>query len=143
MSAGVHRAFALLATAVVVLAIVWGFVVAGSPDTRRQERLDERRLDALQDIQAEIQDLTRDPSRGGVRISKLPETLEELQKRARRRKITITDPETGAPYEYRVLDSTRYELCATFTLPRDAQWGVFWNHLAGRHCFTIDVMDPP
>ena len=51
--------------------------------------------------------------------------------------------ETGEPYEYRVLGPSKYELCATFSMARDADHGVFWNHPAGRHCWTIDVGDPP
>ena len=30
-----------------------------------------------------------------------------------------------------------------FSLPRDSNVDVFWNHPAGRHCFTINVLDPP
>ena len=53
------------------------------------------------------------------------------------------DPDTGVAYEYRVVDENHYELCATFARRREADRDVFWNHPAGRHCFTFDVRDPP
>jgi hypothetical protein len=56
-------------------------------------------------------------------------------------KLSVTDPETGTPYEYRVLNPVSYELCAQFSLPRDLQYDSYWNHPAGRHCYSIDVTD--
>ena len=143
MTPALHRAFALVATLVVLGAIAWGFFVVGSPDTRRQERLDERRLEALQAIQQEIQQLVVNPDVPGELRAALPPTLADLVARARMRKIEPEDPETAERYGYRVLTPTTYELCATFDLPRDARREVFWNHPAGRHCYVIDVLDPP
>ena len=40
-------------------------------------------------------------------------------------------------------DETTYELCATFSLERDSDVKVFWNHASGRQCFTVDALDPP
>jgi len=143
MTRGVHRAFGVLATAVVIASVAWGFMIAGSPDTRRQERMDARRLEALQAIQAEIQDLTIDADLPLELRAPLPKTLDELASRAVYRKIEPDDPQTGTRYTYRVLTATTYQLCATFALPRDARRKVFWNPPAGEHRYTIDVMDPP
>jgi len=143
MTPGLHRVFALVATLAVIGSIVWGFMIVGSPDTRRHERMDERRLDALQEIQQEIQELVVDPDVPGELRAALPQTLEELATRARMRKVEPDDPETGTPYTYRVLTESTYELCATFALARDARRQVFWNHPAGEHCFTVDVLNPP
>ncbi len=143
MTPALHRTFAVIATLSVIGAIAWGFVVVGSPDTRRHQRLDERRLEHLQTIQREIQELVTDEDFPGTLRSPLPATLAELATRAKTRKIESLDAETGAPYVYRVLSDTTYEVCATFALPRNARWEVFWNHPAGSHCFTIDVLDPP
>ena len=52
-------------------------------------------------------------------------------------------PETGEPYGYTVKDDHTYELCATFSQSRAWDTEVFWNHPAGPHCFTIDVLNPP
>jgi hypothetical protein len=57
--------------------------------------------------------------------------------------LSLKDPETGQPYTYRVTGKTTYELCATFSLERKSEQNVFWNHPAGEHCFTINVLDPP
>jgi hypothetical protein len=63
--------------------------------------------------------------------------------RARDERINLRDPETNEPYTYTVQNESTFELCATFTRPREYTSGVFWNHPAGRHCFTINVLDPP
>jgi hypothetical protein len=56
------------------------------------------------------------------------------------------DPETGAPYEYRPLEGTRYELCAVFARktrrPANATADM-WDHPAGRHCYTMDAKEEP
>ena len=128
---------------VVASAVVWGFWVAGSPDTRRTQRLDERRLRDLRRIHAEIQRLVRDPDDSTVLRRALPPTLEAAAKSARRRKLVLHDPETGERYGYAVRSETVYELSATFALRRDVDYAVFWNHPPGRHVFRIDALDPP
>ena len=140
MSARLHIGFGTAATALVTAVIAWGFVVTGSPDTRRQERLDERRVEDLQTIHREIQLLVRDPARPGELVRPLPATLEEAAHRAVDRRVTLLDPETELPYGYRVVDATTYELTATFAAERDADRDVFWNHPASEHTFTIDAL---
>ena len=58
-------------------------------------------------------------------------------------RINLIDPETGQPYGYTIRDATTYELCATFSLERNSDVEVFWNHSPGRQCFTVDALDPP
>jgi hypothetical protein len=143
VSGSIHRLFLVVSGVVVAGAVAYGFVIVGSPEQRRLERLDERRLEDLQAIHAEIQDLVRDPDDASTMRRALPATLEELAGQARWRKLTLADPETGAPYGYRVISGSVFEVSATFDLPRDAQHGVFWNHPAGRHAWRIDALDPP
>lgn len=143
MSPAHHKLFLSVSTLLVLAAVVWGFVIVGSPDARRLERLDETRLDDLQRIQREIQDLVKDDEVPATLKRALPATLDAVLALARRRRLSLADPETGERYGYRVLDERRYELCATFARAREADFGVFWNHPAGRHCFTVDVLDPP
>lgn len=143
MTPAFHRTFAVLATLAVLGAVAWGFTIVGSPDTRRQERMDDRRLGALQGIQQEIQDLLINWDEPGVLQRALPATLDELAAIAKDRKIEQTDAETGVPYVYRVTSESTYELCATFQFERDESRDVFWNHPAGTHCFQIDVLAPP
>jgi hypothetical protein len=149
MSIRIHAAFAVVASAVVGFAVVWGFVLAGSPSTRRVQLMDERRLQDLQAIVraigAESVETTFTLKTDSARHLKhpLPGTLEEVAKNDRYEKLSIHDPETGQPYEYKVVSSTTFQLCATFSQPRNAEYRVFWNHPAGRHCFTINALDSP
>jgi hypothetical protein len=143
MTARTHAAFAVAASIVVTFAVVWGFVLAGSPPTRRLERLDEHRLRDLQAIARAIRSMVEDPIKKGALKEPLPKTLEEAAKRARDERLSPRDPETGEPYRYTVKNATTFEICATFARRRDSDDRVFWNHPAGTHCFTINVLDPP
>lgn len=143
MTARVHLAFGAGASLVVAFAIVWGFVLAGSPAARRLERLDERRLDDLQSIQREIQYMVVSNDKEGELKEPLPRSLDEAVERARGSRLNPRDPETDEPYGYTVINETTYKLCAKFTTRHESDYGVFWNHPAGEHCFTINVLDPP
>lgn len=137
-----HRAWGIAATLVVAAAVAYGFWIVGTPEERRTERIDERRVEDLQAIVAEIQELVYEPDDKVLKRA-LFEDLAALRDAARTRRLRIDDPRTGVRYRYRVLDAWRYELCATFDAPRAASWKVFWNHDAGPRCWTIDVRDPP
>jgi len=143
MTVRTHAVFGFTASIVVTFAIVWGFILAGSPATRRLERLDEQRLQDLQTIASEIQSMVVNPDKKGELKAPLPKTLDEAAQRARAARLNPRDPETGEPYRYTVKSETTYELCGTFAKRRDADFHVFWNHPAGAHCFTINVLDPP
>ena len=142
MTPPVHRIVGVAAVAVTAAAVGWGLWTVGSPENRRLEKLDERRLDDLRGIAREMRGLVYDA--GDERLERpLFDDLASLAAAARNRRVTIEDPVTGEPYAYRVLDTHRYELCATFARPRDADFEVSWNHPAGRHCFVIDVREWP
>ena len=138
-----HTVSAVVASVVVILAVGWGFYLVGSPSARRLERLDDRRLQDLQTIAREIQLMVVNPNKRGTLKEPVPKTLAEAAQRARNERVNPRDPETGEPYGYTRKDETTYELCATFAKPRDWDSRVFWNHPAGAHCFTINVLDPP
>lgn len=143
MNPVIHRAFTIVATIVVALAIGWGFVLVGSPIARRAQRFDEQRLQDLRTIANEIRLLCADPDDSSKLKQPLPKSLEEAAQRAQRSKLNLLDPETGAPYQYRVLDESHFELCATFTQERNWDATVFWNHPVGPHCYNVNVLDPP
>ena len=150
MSRVVHAAFAIAATLAVGAAVVWGFVLAGSPATRRLQVLDERRVRDLKAISSAIQFQVKDWDAAGSAPSKkvqlkapLPNTLEEVAQNDRLEKLSLRDPETGEPYGYTVVNPTTFKLCAKFSRAHNADFEIFWNHPAGEHCFTIDVLDPP
>lgn len=143
MMTRVHTVFSAASSVVVVVAVAWGFALVGSPGRSRLERFDQQRLDDLRTIFREIQWLCRDPDAENQLKRSLPRSLDELNTLARHERIHMTDPETGQRYEYTLKGETNYELCATFSRERNADMDVFWNHPSGRHCFTIDVLDPP
>ncbi|MGD9724291.1 MAG: hypothetical protein AB7O59_24060 [Pirellulales bacterium] len=143
MSWRFHAVFGVLASALVIFAIAWGFMLVGSPGQRRAERLDEQRLQDLQTIAREISDLAVEGTEPRMLKAPLPKTLEEAAERARNQLLHLQDPETGAPYGYSVKDESTFELRADFTRARHADYSVFWNHPPGQHSFTINVLDPP
>ncbi|MDP3727137.1 MAG: DUF5671 domain-containing protein [bacterium] len=134
--------------AVVVIAAIGGFVLAGSPFAERMRRFDERRVGDLQTIQWQVINYWQKKDR-------LPDTIDQLRDDISGF-IPPGDPETGMPYEYRPLSSLQFELCATFTtegrgvfdepslapraVPEKGYAPDSWAHGEGRTCFsrTID-----
>jgi len=143
MTTRTHLMFSVALSVVTILAVVWGVTLVGLPGTARLQRFDRQRLQDLQTIFREVQSLCRDPDIKNELKRALPGTLDELAALARSEKITLTDPETGEHYIYTVKNGMTYELCATFSLERDSDMEVFWNHPSGSHCFSINALDPP
>jgi hypothetical protein len=142
MSSRFHTLFVSGMSVVVIATIAWGFYLVGSPEYRRLQRVDERRLDELKTIANEIRSIVK-PNHEKELREPVPATLEEAAKRARHIKIALRDPESGEPYRYVVKSETTFEICAKFALPRNSDLEVFWNHPAGQHCFTVDLLNPP
>jgi hypothetical protein len=107
---------AIKSCVLVLAAIVWAFVVMGSPFTQRDLRLDQRRIEDIQSIQWQIISFWQQKE-------KLPTTLDELSNPISSYMIP-RDPEfqKGRVYEYRKIDTMKFELCATFTLPMPEGW---------------------
>jgi hypothetical protein len=136
---------ARVAVALTVVVIAAGLVFSGSPRRERLRQLDARRVDNLRSISNEVDAYARD-------FGNLPRSLDELFQRPRQPgRGPLRDPVTGRPYEYRTLDSLRYELCAEFATAdsiagsagsyESGEPDAFWKHDAGRACFTVRV--PP
>ena len=142
-----HRAFAGVASGIVLFAVVWGFAVTGSPGTARLHKFDERRVEDLQTIRGEIENICLGdgrlrPPKERQLLRPLPATLEQVANSARRRRPNILDPETGEAYGYEVLEEAHFRLCATFRFARDEERNPVWNHQPGRHCFEFDALNP-
>ncbi len=138
-SRGLARAGAA-ATVIVALAGLW---FSGSPREERKRQFDNLRLDDLRSISDGVDNYWRENRA-------LPANLDEVAHFRLAAVRSIQDPTSRAPYEYRTLDSLRYELCATFDLADTAsftpeRWGSsrFWNHGPGRHCFELRVPRDP
>ncbi len=141
----IHRIFAGISSAIVLMALVWGFVLVGSPISSRRERFDERRMQDLQIINQTILDIVYEgrqwePSEDGSLRQPLPESLGAVANQAVKQRVNIVDSETSESYGYRVTGQTTYELCATFNALRDEPYDIFWNHGKGRTCFRFDAL---
>ena len=146
------KIFMLAIIGIVAATVVFGFFIAGSPQSRRLERLDERRISDLSVIQSQVIDYWQ-------RKSKLPVDLDSLAGSFFGVSIP-NDPKTKSPYEYKVLSNLKFELCAVFeTVNAGEQYpggraakpmiidrvgfgGIQdWQHDLGRTCFET-IIDP-
>jgi hypothetical protein len=142
--------------AFVVVSIIGGFFIMGSPETQRTLRYDRDRINGLQSIQYEIINYYQNKQ-------VLPESLEDMRDPLEGMGYFQRDPKTGEAYEYSVVDASApkpvFEICATFGLPSPVidesalatdytdyrvqqllQENEQWGHEAGRTCFerTVD-----
>ncbi len=123
--------------AAAVLAVSFGIVAAlihlGSPAERRKLWLDEKRVGRLENL---VHDLETHLEKTG----ELPTDLASFRRMPWANALAF-DPVTFQPFDYEVLDSGRYRLCADFARPsppppRDRAPD-FWHHLQGRHCYEV------
>lgn len=121
-----------LAAVTVAVAIGIGVRVIGSPSEARERRLDDRRVEALNEISYAV-------DRYYALHKKLPVDLAALKDVS---PVTGLDPITAQPLEYRVRDPKGYEVCAVFSRRSPAQDSPnFWWHDAGRQCYGLVVRE--
>jgi len=131
------KLFGALSTVVVIAVLVLGFFQTNTPAQVREMRLDEQQVTALQDIEWRIEEYYRVEGT-------LPETIETLYGGL----SVPMSPENREAYEYVVLDSSSFELCATFVQESSSQLratqpvmmdtakNVYtWDHGVGKVCF--------
>ena len=134
---GAGRALVVAAAVAVLATSVAAIVVIGAPASQRQARLDERRVDDLQRIEAAIVGYAR-------REGRLPPSIEVLPRETGRR-LSLVDPLGAAAYRYEPDEGRRYRLCAEFAtdtrdvLRHDAGFDEGWRHPIGAHCFELAV----
>ncbi|MBI4049995.1 MAG: hypothetical protein HY398_00940 [Candidatus Doudnabacteria bacterium] len=139
------RQFSYGIIGIVLLAVVGGFFLVGSPKEERLYRFDEQRVQNLQELQYRV--ISYWQNKG-----ELPGSLELLRDEISGFEAP-RDPETGAEYGYEVKASEHFELCATFARPsRGAPAEAYpidkyglparsdpalsnWEHGAGEVCF--------
>lgn len=136
--------FQMIATALVVIAIILGFVSAGSPMRQRDLRFDQTRVNNLQQIQSQIVNYWQLKGELPLNLSALEDSLSY--------ESIPQDPETNSAYMYTVKSDTSFELCAGFNLedsgkttssyyePMSGKTNDNWAHSAEQSCFerTID-----
>lgn len=133
----------------VVVTIVAGFFIIGTPQEIRAQKQDAIRVQDLQNIQWQVVNYWQQKE-------KLPAGLAELNDPISNSMIPV-DPQTKESYEYKVTGSRAFQLCATFanagggssygrSIAKPEPMGSGeaiednWQHEAGRVCFnrTID-----
>ena len=102
-----NRALLIGLIAVVIAALIGGFVVVGGPGYARLEKQDAQRARDLQELFLYLQCQQHDMV--------LPATLTDSAYCPNHAILTVAkDPETGDPYAYNRVNDTRFEICATF-----------------------------
>ncbi|MBV9159059.1 MAG: hypothetical protein JO019_00475 [Candidatus Kaiserbacteria bacterium] len=134
----------------VVLTVVGGFLIIGSPAQARLYRFDEQRVSDLSQIQYQIVNYWQQKLKLPQNLADLNDPLSGV--------VIPKDPQTGAAYEYRVVKAPySFELCATFATDGAAMNAVAmptgpagsldetWQHGSGHTCFmrTIDPQRYP
>ena len=129
----IRRVFPYLVGTAVVAAIVAGLVLVGLPSAQRMRRIDQIRVDDLRQLSYAV-------GAHFGREGRLPASVQALASAPTASFRSTIDPATSEPYSYRVIDQSRYELCATFEAEVDGDYGSrFWAHDAGRKCFELDA----
>ena len=117
----------------VIVAVGVGLFILGSPAEERARRVDDRRVEDLQGIVAAT-DLY------WTRHARLPVSLDELTAEPGVR-IKTSDPANSETYGYQTLDSTHYEVCASFEqvsgeTSSNSERNL-WAHNSGPQCFQF------
>ena len=138
-----NRLFLIGSAALLVILVVVGIWLAGSPSEARAKRFDDARVQDLNAISNAVNNYYND-------TDALPTTVAELDAHTQRKynqNLNLKDPQSSAAYEYRVVSTTtrEFELCAHFNKENsnftDAYYLSYekrnvWQHSAGRDCFT-------
>ncbi|MDO8623790.1 MAG: DUF5671 domain-containing protein [bacterium] len=137
--------------ALVLVTIVAGFFIVGTPWQARLYRFDDQKVSDLQNIQYQIVNYWQLKQKLPTSLINLNDPIAGV--------IVPVDPQTGEAYEYSVKAPLTFELCATFnapTQPYAASSRTYpvpmgslekggendvWQHAAGRVCFTRPI-DP-
>lgn len=127
-----NRLAAISASVVVLLTILVGLFILGSPTQERYRRLDEQRIADLQMLYSAVN--------ANFAISKsLTTNLGSIQDGTRLRQIP-RDPVSDSMYDYEPVTTDTYRLCADFSGESDeARLEDFWTHSKGRQCFLFNA----
>ena len=129
--------------------IIVGFFIVGTPVDQRNRRFDEQRVQELQMLQNQVLNYWTLKHNLPANLSLLQDDISGF--------VVPMDPDSKTPYEYKILDPLKFELCATFArsnndldsrfktapqyaMPNDS-FQQNWNHETGRTCFTRTI-DP-
>lgn len=134
------RILAIVVSTCILVSIIMGFFIVGTPGQQRMRRLDEKRIQDLSNIESQTNAYWQQKA-------DTPPSLQELVKSTSYYgSVSIQDPETGAVYEYTKKSGVEYQLCANFSLASEqtttgktAVTVSSWDHEKGRQCFDRKV----
>ncbi len=137
-----RKVWLVISIVIVLISIVWGFSVLGSPRTQKLLKYDELKISNLQSMTYGINNYF---SSKGI----LPNTLEEIS--GGNYYVPLMDSQTNKPYEYKRTGNLTYEVCADFNsasnnkdsssnLPYMYDRNVTsWVHPSGYYCFAQTI----
>jgi len=133
-----RKIWTIVSAIIILVCIIWGFSVLGSPRTQQLLKYDEQKVNDLQNINNQV---TNYYSIKGI----LPKTLEETANG--NYYVAQVDSQTQKPYEYIKIDNLFYKLCAEFNKNSQnngilSKFGAMeWSHPVGYYCF-IQTINP-
>ena len=126
------RTLVIVLVTVVVLVVIRGIMIIGSPSEERTRRMDSRRIIDLQGISRSVEVYY-------MRHQQVPASLDELAREPGFANVA-RDPVSEQPYGYRMFNAMSYELCGTFDRETaDNRAEDFWAHGVGQQCFMLNL----
>jgi hypothetical protein len=133
--------WSMVVSVIVLLSVVGGFVLIGSPSTQRSKNYDNQRVSDLQSIQWQVTYYYQSKGKTPATLSDLNDPLSGF--------VLPTDPESSEQYTYNRISDVKFSLCADFNLENSKELSTSkpmdaldqnWVHGAGNVCFerTID-----
>lgn len=130
----INRIAASVTSVAVVVTIVAGLFLAGSPSEQRMARFDKERIADLRFISSSVERYWRERRA-------LPNDLSDLVD-GRLVSRVPADPANDASYTYEVIAKDTYRICAVFDgQSTDSEADSFWAHEDGQQCFAFDYSD--
>lgn len=128
----------IILSLIMLSAVTYAFIQAGSPQSARAARLDNTRITDITTIKSYVDNYY-------ASNYLLPQTLSEALKNYDY--VKQNDPVTNEPYSYSVVNPTTYKVCATFE-GESKQYGQYTRlsymeqdltHPEGYYCFEFKV----
>lgn len=139
------RVWLISSLVLVILSIVLGFVIIGSPKTQRLKKYDMQKVEDIQQLQSQIVSYWQV-------TGKLPENLIELA--SEYGYVNINEPDSKKQYDYGILSPQSFEICANFNFDSEKNNPYSraiisekynystpsdWSYVRGQSCFTYVI----
>jgi hypothetical protein len=140
-----NRVFAIASSLVVLAAFCTALSIAGTPAQQRTVEADRVRLENLRQIAEAVRAWHIHAALTNPQAT-VPATLSQPITAGNLRRDSAVDPLTGAPYEYRPIGNSRYQICANFSAAEIAERNFrmhseFWQYGQGETCFVLDAQE--